>query len=198
MLWSLVLTKLMTVTVATGDLRPSPSKGTSPAVATKGNPDWLPLSRFWVLESDEEEDADEGTDLTPTPVCSDRSLRYLCRSPSPVSTRDISEEPLQLARRAQRRIERQHLQRQAALLFTSPMSSSSEDTYPSSCLSQRERKGSARSKDQLVLLVLEPTIFPDDLSGSWTVVRRRRWSLMITTKKDSSYRSRSEINAVFK
>nr|XP_051216666.1 uncharacterized protein LOC127334288 [Lolium perenne] len=171
------------------DLGSPTSEVISPAAVNKGNPQKVPLSRFWVLESDEDEDGVDGEELPPTSCCSDRSLRYLCRSPSPVSTRDISEEPLELARRAQRRIERQRLQRQAALAFSSSTSVSPEGKSYACREIQKEKPEIAKSKDQQFLPVLEPTIFPDDLSGPWTVVRRRRWSSMINKRKGIAWRS---------
>ncbi|KAM0851340.1 hypothetical protein ACQ4PT_052485 [Festuca glaucescens] len=172
-----------------GDIGPPTSEVISPAAVNKGNPERLPLSRFCVLESDEEEEGDNGEELPPTFCCSDKSLRYLCLSPSPVSTRDILEEPLELARRAQWRLERQRLQRQTELAFSSPASASSGGTSYDFRETQKERPENAKSKDQRILPVLEPTIFPDDLSGSWTVVRRRRWSSMINRRKDIVRRS---------
>ena len=74
----------------------------------------LPGGRFWALASDSEEE-----DVEVSVSSSARSMRYLCRSPSPSATRDLCES------RRSKREEKRRKQRCAAVLLSSPISVSS-------------------------------------------------------------------------
>ncbi|KAM0909914.1 hypothetical protein ACQ4PT_014507 [Festuca glaucescens] len=105
-----------------GDLAtPSPARDRKVSNAD-GSPEWLRGSRFWLLDSsdDEEEGAEEG--LSPGSEDFDTPVKYLCHTPSPVHDRDIAEDSKELVRRALKRIKRRDAQRmatKAAMAFAS-------------------------------------------------------------------------------
>ncbi|KAM0870258.1 hypothetical protein ACQ4PT_040132 [Festuca glaucescens] len=156
-----------------GDLvTPAPVK---PLKGSDGDcsPECLLGSRFWELRSSEEDEDGEAEERSSAGE-SEKSIRYLCRTPSPVSGRDILEDMSELARRALKRIRRQNDQRlaaKAAMVLTSPEGMSSPISMS---LGMSVCKIKAKAKP-----VLEPSVFTDDSTDGWTVVCRRCWSPVI-------------------
>ncbi|KAM0930682.1 hypothetical protein ACQ4PT_000783 [Festuca glaucescens] len=163
----------MTVRGETGDAGGDPATPPPATVQARSNggvsPERLLGGRFWVLESsDEEEDGDMEEIST---LGDSVSVRYLCRSPSSESDRDLQEGSQELARRAIKRINRQRMQRMAAtaaLEFMSPEGTSSPISMPLGM--------SVHKSKPMNLPILEPSVFEDDGLEGWTVVRRRHWS----------------------
>ncbi|KAM0836214.1 hypothetical protein ACQ4PT_062457 [Festuca glaucescens] len=94
-----------------------------------GSPEWLRGSRFWLLQSIDDEGEGGEEELSSVVEDCDMPIRYLCRTPSPASGRDIDEDSRELARRTLKRIKRQDAQREAtkaamALEFSEGESSS--------------------------------------------------------------------------
>ncbi|KAM0845185.1 hypothetical protein ACQ4PT_056551 [Festuca glaucescens] len=136
------------------------------------SPEWLSGSRFWMLQTSDDEDEDEGHSDRSS-AADDRSVsdRYFCRTPLPVSDADLDEDTAELTRRHIKRIKRRDDQRMAArtaLTFVA-----SEGTSSSPSLSLGRNSGSTKIRSMPVLV---PSVFLDDDAGGWTVVRRRRWS----------------------
>ncbi|KAM0894841.1 hypothetical protein ACQ4PT_024277 [Festuca glaucescens] len=170
----------MTVGSGSGDLggdlaTPSQARDRRRVSEADGSPEWLRGSRFWLLQpsDDEEEGVDE--EASPGVEDYDLSFRYLCRTPSPVSGRDIVDDSQELAQRTLKRIKKREEQRvatKAAMALEL-----SEGT--SSC-SSRPLGYSAANFKAHAMPVMEPSVFYDDNNGGWTVVRRRRRSPVIT------------------
>ncbi|KAM0882467.1 hypothetical protein ACQ4PT_032282 [Festuca glaucescens] len=78
------------------------------------------LGRFWALVDDDLGSGSEGEDEEEIEGGSARADIYLCRSPSPDVGRDLVETASGLARRAEKRLQRQRRQRMAAREFASP------------------------------------------------------------------------------
>ncbi|KAM0905253.1 hypothetical protein ACQ4PT_017525 [Festuca glaucescens] len=166
----------MTVGSPPGDTGGDLATPTPVKVPTAGEsvsaPEWLTGSRFWMLQSSDdedngEEDGDEGKDEDMA-----GSVSFFCRSPSPASDADLHERSEELARRHRKRIQRRDNQRmatRAALLLSATEGTS---PFPSPTLPLGSNLGARRKASP----VLEPTVFFDDDVEGWTVVRRRRWS----------------------
>jgi hypothetical protein len=119
-----------------------------------------PMTRMHEGVHDEESPGIEDYDI---------SVRYLCRTPSPVSGRDIADDSQELARRTLKRLKKRGEQRastKAAMVLKL-----SEGT---SCRSSLSLGSSVTKFREHVMPVMEPSLFCDDNSGGWTVVRRRR------------------------
>ncbi|KAM0886797.1 hypothetical protein ACQ4PT_029469 [Festuca glaucescens] len=74
------------------------------------------LGKFWVLADEDSASSSEEEGAT---TVSAGAFKYLCRSPSPDAGRDLVESASGLARRAEKRLERQRRQRSAAREFAS-------------------------------------------------------------------------------
>jgi hypothetical protein len=133
------------------------------------SPAWLYGSRFWMLQSsDEEEEGEEEVVSSATDI--DKTLRYLCRTPSPVSGRDIVEDSSELPWRTLKRIKRRDDQRmatKAAMALTSH-----EGTNSPFSLSLDKISGKTEVQ---IKPAMEPSVFLDNSTEGWTIVRRRRW-----------------------
>ncbi|KAM0842689.1 hypothetical protein ACQ4PT_058202 [Festuca glaucescens] len=135
-------------------------------------------SRFWLLQSEDveenEEDADEEVgqqDGVSSAGIGDKSVKYLCRTPSPVSDADLVEGSSELSRRQRKRIVRRDGHRMAAaasLFFSIPEGMNSSPPLP---LGKQLRSSGGKA-----MPVLQPSVFFDDTTEGWTVVRRQRWS----------------------
>ncbi|KAM0870388.1 hypothetical protein ACQ4PT_040044 [Festuca glaucescens] len=149
-----------------------------PAPACKG--------KFWAISesSNEGSDGEEGGE---TSASSRFSFRYVCRSPSPVSGRDL-QVSAGASQRAARRARRQSLQKEAALVFASPMTDPCEETQIQLNVKHQ------RSYKEVNHPVLEPSSFPDDGAGGWTVVRRKGKMPAITGPGDAQIRGRSSVS----
>ncbi|KAM0863643.1 hypothetical protein ACQ4PT_044458 [Festuca glaucescens] len=166
----------MTVRDSTGDLSgdlatPSPAREGSP----EGSPDWLRGSRFWLLQSSDDEEEGVEEEVSCGAEDFDMSFKYFCRTPSPVSGRDIVDDSRELARRTLKRIEKRDAQRMrtmAAMAFATTEGKSSSSPVPLG-------KSSGKYKI-LARPVMEPSTFVDDNNGGWTVVRRRHRPPVIT------------------
>ncbi|KAM0828223.1 hypothetical protein ACQ4PT_067689 [Festuca glaucescens] len=122
---------------------------------------------------DHEEDGD--VELSPEVTDSDGSIRYLCRTPSPVSVIDIVDESRDLARRTIKRIKKHNAQRlstKASMMFASVEGMTLSSPMPLGMSLVKNRS--------LARPVLEPSVFKDDNDGGWTVVRRRHRPPVIT------------------
>ncbi|KAK1601452.1 hypothetical protein QYE76_018638 [Lolium multiflorum] len=140
----------------------------------ESSPEWLRGSRFWLLQASDDEEDGGDLELSPGAADSDRSLMYLCRTPSPVSDIDIVDDSRELARRTTKRITKRNAQRmatKASMVFASPEGKASSSSMPLG-------RGVTKIKS-LAIPVMEPSIFIDDDDGGWTVVRRRRWPPVI-------------------
>ncbi|KAM0930524.1 hypothetical protein ACQ4PT_000898 [Festuca glaucescens] len=167
---------------SSGDLVTPP-----PVKAQKGSdgdssPERILGGRFWVLQSSDEEEDEEAEEI---PLAGDiESIRYLCRTPSSVSGRDILEDTSELARRTLKRIKQQNNQRMAAMAameLTSPEVMISPISMP---------LGMSVCKTKIKAMpVLEPSVFTDDSMEGWTVVRRRRWSPAIGKRSNDPRKS---------
>ncbi|KAM0824032.1 hypothetical protein ACQ4PT_070474 [Festuca glaucescens] len=107
----------------------------------------------------------------------DKVIRYLCSTPTQVSGRDIDDSSTELARRSLKRTNRRDQQRaatKAAMALSSP-----EGKVSLSPLSLDKSLGKTK---ELIMPVMEPTVFLDDSTEGWTVVRRRRWPPAIGKK----------------
>jgi hypothetical protein len=62
-----------------------------------GSTEWLQGSRFWLLQSTDDEEEEVEEELSQGAEDFDMPLRYLCRTPSPVSGRDIVDDSKELA-----------------------------------------------------------------------------------------------------
>jgi hypothetical protein len=117
-----------------GDLAtPSPARDRKVRNAD-GSPEWLRGSRLWLRQSSDEEEEGDEEEFSSVSEDIDMPLRYLCRTSSPVSGRDIAEDSKELARRTLKRIKRRGAQRmatKAAMVLVSPegTNSSSSLTY---------------------------------------------------------------------
>ncbi|KAM0905449.1 hypothetical protein ACQ4PT_017369 [Festuca glaucescens] len=140
------------------------------------------VGRFWAISESSGEGSD-GEDDEEASASSQFSLRYVCRSPSPVSGRDLQVSS-SVSQRAARRARRQLLQKEAAIFFASPVISSSENV--SVDLDVKNQK----KLKQVTRPVLEPSSYPDDGAGGWTVVRRRNRSTAITGPGDAQVHDR--------
>jgi hypothetical protein len=115
----------MTVGSPPGDTGGDLATPTPVKVPTAGegvsSPEWLNGSRFWMLQSsDDEEDGEEDGEEGEDEDIAD-SVRFFYRSPSPVSDADLLEGSVELSRRLRRRMKRQDDQQmatRAALLFS--------------------------------------------------------------------------------
>ncbi|KAM0871704.1 hypothetical protein ACQ4PT_039194 [Festuca glaucescens] len=173
----------MTVRATEGDSSgdsATPPPATVRKVREDGVSPELPLGgRFWALQPpDEEEDGD--TEAISEVEVSE-TFRYLCRTPSLAGDRDISEDTVELARRARKRIERQKNQRMAAMAAFEL--SASAGTLSPSLMPLGMSVGKAKIKS---MPVLEPSVFMDDDMDGWTVVRRRHWSPVISSEAHDS------------
>jgi hypothetical protein len=86
-----------------------------PAPACKG--------RFWAISESSDEGSD-GEDDGEASGNSQVSFRYVCRFPSPVSGQDL-QDSASVLQRAAHRARHQLLQKEAAIVFVSPVSNSS-------------------------------------------------------------------------
>ncbi|KAM0830239.1 hypothetical protein ACQ4PT_066356 [Festuca glaucescens] len=153
----------------------------TPARVLKGSdgvcsPEWLSGSRFWMLQSsdEDEEGEEEGSSSAGE---SDKPVRYLCRTPSPVGARDLFEDSTELARRTLKRIKQRNGKRMAA---KAAMELTTQEGMASPfSLSQGKNSGKNKIK---TMPVMEPSVFMDDNTEGWTVVRRRRWSPAIARR----------------
>ncbi|KAM0865350.1 hypothetical protein ACQ4PT_043338 [Festuca glaucescens] len=168
----------MTVGDSTGDAGGDLATPTPVIVRTAGkvdgSPEWLRGSRFWLLQPSDDEEEGLGEESPAIDEDTDYSLRYMCRSPAPVTDRDIVEDSSELARRTLKRIRRRDAQRmaaKAAMAFASPQGMNSTSPLPWG-------KVSAKIKN-LVRPIMEPSVFVDDSTEGWTIVRRRRWPPVI-------------------
>ncbi|KAM0908073.1 hypothetical protein ACQ4PT_015705 [Festuca glaucescens] len=166
------------VVVSTGDAGGDLATPTPVIVRTAGkvdgSPEWLRGSRFWLLQPSDDEEEGLGEESPAIDEDTDYSLRYMCRSPAPVTDRDIVEDSSELARRTLKRIRRRDAQRmaaKAAMAFASPQGMNSTSPLPWG-------KVSAKIKN-LVRPIMEPSVFVDDSTEGWTIVRRRRWPPVI-------------------
>ncbi|KAM0831551.1 hypothetical protein ACQ4PT_065452 [Festuca glaucescens] len=163
---------------AEGDLAvPSPAwigEARDPAPACVG--------RFWALSESSGEGSDGENDEEESAI----SLRYVCRSPSPVSDRDLQVSS-SLSHRAARRARRQLLQKEAAIFFASPASSSSDN------VSVDLRVKNQKNFKQVTRPVLEPSSYPDDGAGGWIEVRRRNRPTAITGPGDAQVHDRPQV-----
>jgi hypothetical protein len=155
-----------------GDLATPSSAGDRRRVSeADGSPEWLRGSRFWLLQPSD--DKEEGVDEEVSPGVEDyeMSVRYLCRTPSPVSGRDIVDDSQELARRTLNMIKKREEQRvatKAAMALELSEGTSSCSFLP---LGNSVAKFRAHA-----MPVMEPSVFCDDNNGGWTVVRRRHRS----------------------
>ncbi|KAM0924796.1 hypothetical protein ACQ4PT_004716 [Festuca glaucescens] len=159
-----------------GDLG-SPPPATDPKGAGEiCSPEWLSGSCFWALQHSDEEDQGEAEEVSPL-ADMDKVSRYLCSTPTQVSGRDIDDSSTELARRSLKRTNRRDQQRaatKAAMALSSP-----EGKVSLSPLSLDKSLGKTK---ELIMPVMEPTVFLDDSTEGWTVVRRRRWPPAIGKK----------------
>jgi hypothetical protein len=155
-----------------GDLATMPPASYRKVSDTFCSLDWLGGGRFWLLQTSDDEREEDDEEVTSDTEDTDMTLRYLCRSPSPVSGRDIVEGSTVLAQRLLKRIKRQdeqHRATKAAMVITAQ-----EGTWsPRSplLLSSDKFPGKTKSYNKPVL---EPSVFLDESREGWTVVRRRR------------------------
>jgi hypothetical protein len=61
----------------------------TPSPARERSSEWLGGSRFWLLQSSDDEEEDDGAEPSSEGADADRSIAYLCRTPSPVSGIDM-------------------------------------------------------------------------------------------------------------
>jgi hypothetical protein len=139
-----------------------------------GSPEWIYGSRFWLLQPSDDEEEGVHDEVSPDTEDFDIAIRYLCRSPSPVSGRDIADDSQELAWRTLRRMKKREEQRAATK--AAMMLDFSEGTW---CVSSLPLGSSVTKLREHVLPVMEPSLFCDDNSGGWTVVRRRRWATVV-------------------
>jgi hypothetical protein len=168
----------MTVGTPSGDTDGDLATQTAARVSTARegvcSPEWFSGSRFWMLQpADDEDDGEDDGEGDGFSAVGDsaRSVRYLCRTPSPVSDADLVEGSADLTRRHLKRIKRrdgQQMAARAAMLF-----STMEGMISSPSMPLGKNPGSTVCKP---MPVLEPSVFFDDNTEGWTVVRRRRWS----------------------
>jgi hypothetical protein len=111
-------------------------------------------------------------------------MRYLCRTPSSMSDRDISEGTSELARQTLKRINRQRNQRMAAMVAMEFALSEGMLSPFSRPLGMPVGKTKIKARP-----VLEPSVFMDDGMDGWTVVRRRRWSPAIGNRSHDPRKS---------
>ncbi|KAM0852978.1 hypothetical protein ACQ4PT_051394 [Festuca glaucescens] len=157
-----------------GDLRGDIA---TPSPARERSPEWLRGSRFWLLQASDDEEEGGDVELSPEVEDSDMSIRYLCRTPTPVSGIDIVDDSRDLARRTLKRIEKRDAQRmatKASMVFASTEGMTSSSPLPLG-------KSLAKNK-YMARPVMEPSIFMDDNDGGWTVVRQRHRPPVITGK----------------
>jgi hypothetical protein len=94
----------------------------TPSPARERTPEWLGGSRFWLLQSSDDEDDGEDGELSPAAEDSDKSFAYLCRTPSPVNGIDIVVDSKDVERRTNKRIAKRNAQRmatRASMVFAS-------------------------------------------------------------------------------
>jgi hypothetical protein len=152
-----------------------------PATDPKGeredcSPVRLSGSRFWSLQDSDEEEEGEAEDVSPLSDI-DKTIPYLRRTPTHVSGRDIDESLSELAQRTLKRANRRDTQwmaTKAAMALTSP-----EGKFSPISLSLEKSSGKAKT---LIKPVMDPSVFMDDSTEGWTVVRRRRWPPVIGTR----------------
>ncbi|KAM0837866.1 hypothetical protein ACQ4PT_061357 [Festuca glaucescens] len=154
---------------AEGDLGSPPPAADLKGAGEACSPEWLSGSRFWALQLSDDEDQGE-TEEVPALADMNKVIRYLCRTPTQVCNRDIIDGSSELARRNLKRINRRDQQRaatKAAMVLSSP-----EGKGSMSPLSVDKSLGKTK---KLSMPVMEPTVFVDDSTEGWTVIRRRRW-----------------------
>jgi hypothetical protein len=148
----------------------------TPSPVRESSPEWLRGSRFWLLQASDDEDEGGDGEFSPDTANADGSIRYLCRTPSPVCGIDLADDSHELARRTRRRIEKRNKQRmtnKVAMEFASMEGKSASSSLPLG-------KGSILNKLS-ARPVMEPSIFVDvDDEGGWTMVRRRHRPPVIT------------------
>jgi hypothetical protein len=156
---------------AGGDLATPTPVWVSTAGEEDSSPEWLQGSRFWVLQSsDDEEDGEEDGEEGEAKGNADSAM-FLYRSPTPVSDADLLEGSAELSRRHRKRLKRRDFQRlatRAALQFAAAEGTSS--------LSLSLPLGKYQGARLKAPAVLEPSVFYDDDVEGWTVVRQRCWS----------------------
>ncbi|KAM0849021.1 hypothetical protein ACQ4PT_053994 [Festuca glaucescens] len=157
-----------------GDLATPPPATDRKVSAAFCSPEWLCGSRFWMMQASDDEVEEDDEEVSSAPEVTDKTIRYLCRSPSPVSGRDIVDDSTALARRLLKRIKRRDEQRLATKAAMALISQ--EGTCSPLYLSLD--KSSGKTKDQS-RPVMEPSVFLDESTEGWTVVRRRRWPSVI-------------------
>jgi hypothetical protein len=154
-----------------GDLATQTPATAPPVGEVVSSPERFIGSRFWVLQTDEEED--DGTEDGEEDVGGmsggggDRSSIYLCHTPSPERNTDLVEGSSKLNRCHLKRIRRRDGQRsagRAALFFSSHEGMISSPPLP---LGNQRKQPAPKN-----LPVLEPTVFADENMDGWTVVRR--------------------------
>jgi hypothetical protein len=123
---------------------------------------------FGCCSDDEDEGDEEGSSLAGD---SSKSVKYFCRTPSPVSDTDLVEDTAELTQRHLKRIKRRDGQRLAAR--AAMLLSMSEVKISLLSLPMGKNIGTTKFRS---MPVLEPSVFLDDNTVGWTVVRRRRWS----------------------
>jgi hypothetical protein len=157
-----------------GDLACTSPELTGPAT----DPSSEIRSRFWGASVSSDDGSDVDLDEA-APMESLSSLRYLCRSPTPVSGRDLQWSSGE-SQRAARRLHPQRIQREAARVLTSPTEDLTEVCDDVSVVLMNQKKCK-----QVVHPVFEPSVFPDDGKGGWTLVCRRRRAPVITRPEDA-------------
>nr|XP_051229335.1 uncharacterized protein LOC127347151 [Lolium perenne] len=131
-------------------------------------------SRFWALQSDDEEDGgsgDEEVDEVSSVRGGDRLASFFCRTPTPSRDADLAEGSSELNRQQLKRLRRRDGQRLAARVALFFSSGEGTGSLSSSLLDKK-----SKPVCHMNLPVLEPSIFVDKTMEGWTLVRRRRWS----------------------
>jgi hypothetical protein len=155
---------------AGGDLGSPPPAIEPKRVGENFSPEWLSGSRFWSLQSSDDEDQEEEVEVSPLKDI-EKVFGYLWSTLTKVSDRDIDDSSPEVARRVLKRInmrDQQRLAFKAAMALASP-----EGKVSSSPLSLEKRSG---KENIMIRPVMEPTVSIDDGTEEWTVVCRRRWS----------------------
>jgi hypothetical protein len=140
----------LTVARGSGDGAGDPDCSPSESIGTAKSPAPASKSKFWA----DSESSDEGSNngfAGEAPSGSQVSLRYIYRSPTPASGRDLQRNGGE-SQRAAHRARRQRLQKEAALIFASPVMDLSEVCVSSLNLSNQKRFKEANRH------VLEPLI----------------------------------------
>ncbi|KAM0843938.1 hypothetical protein ACQ4PT_057395 [Festuca glaucescens] len=119
----------MTVGGDSGDGEGDPACSLPESIGTARSPAPTSKSKFWADSESSDEGSDDGVAgdaLSGSQV----SFRYICRSPTPVSGRDLQGNVGE-SQRAARRARRQRLQKEVALAFASPVTDQTEVKFPS-------------------------------------------------------------------